>query len=238
LLSVTPFILPSTAGSHRRGQDNPLQALHDHDASGDEDVNEVKTFAKAGETAGAAVGTGVQTVREGATRARRQLAEQVSEHGTVGRAARDAGASAQTALADRWGTLQDNFPERWETAQEQLSGRMTGARRELAARLEPARHELAARLEPAAHELAARLEPAAHELAARLEPAPPPRRSRRWPWLLLLLASLGCAAAAVVLAQRPQPIDSSGAVQPTPPLPQDPAAPHGNGAVTDENSTT
>lgn len=189
-------------------------------------MNEVDTFAKAGETAGAAVGTGVQTVREGATRARRQLAEQVSEHGTVGRAARDAGASAQTALADRWGTLQDNFPERWETAQEQLSGRMTGARRELAARLEPVRHELAARLEPAAH-----------ELAARLEPAPPPRRRRRWPWLLLL-ASLGCAAAAVVLAQRPQPIDSSGAMQPTPPLPQDPAAPHGNGAVTDENSTT
>lgn len=188
----------------------PFKHLHDHDTAGDEDVNEVDTFAKAGETAGAAVGTGVQTVREGVTRARKQLAKQVSERGTVGRAARDAGASAQTALADRWGTLQQRFPERWETAQELLADRMAVPRRELAARLEPTARELAARIEPA--------------------PPAPPRRRRRWPWVLLLLASLGSAVAAAVLAQRPQPV-GPGAM---PAQQQDPTEQHRNGVVSAE----
>ncbi len=100
-------------------------------------MDEVETFANAGETAGAAVGTGVQTARKGATRARRRL-------------------------------------------------------------------------------------------AARIEPAPPPpRRGRRWPWLLLL-ASLGSAVAAVVLARRPQPIDRLGELRSNPPRPHHP---HGNGFV-------
>lgn len=105
-------------------------------------MREVETFAKAGETAGAAVGTGVRTARKGANRARRQL-------------------------------------------------------------------------------------------AARIDPAPPaaPRRGRRWPWLLVLLASLGSAAAAVVLARRPQPVGRPGERQPTPPRPHHSASPHGNGFV-------
>lgn len=147
-------------------------------------MNEVETFAKAGETAGAAVGTGVQTIRKGAIRASRQLAEEVSEQGTAGRV-RDAGASTQAVLADR----------------------VTGARRELAARLAPA-------------------------------PPPQPRRGRRWPWMLLLIASLASAVAAVVLARRPQPIDTPGPMQPTPPRPQDPTAHHGNGAVRVDDSST
>jgi hypothetical protein len=107
-----------------------FEPLHDYDVPGDEDVNEVDTFAKAGETAGAAVGTGVQALREVATRAKRQLAEQISEQGSVGRAARETGAAAQTALADRWGALQETLPDGWDSAQELLADRLAEARRE------------------------------------------------------------------------------------------------------------
>lgn len=168
-------------------------------------MNEVETFAKAGEAAGAAVGTGVQTVRKGTSRAREQLAEKVSEHGTLGRAARETGAAAQGALADRLGALQETFPDQWDSAQELLAARLAQARRELNARLEPA------------------------------PPPPPPRSGRRWTLLLLVLASLVSAGAAVVLARRSQPTEGPGAVPMTRPQAGDTAATHGNGMVEAEN---
>lgn len=62
-------------------------------------MNEVETFARAGERAGVALGSGVQTARK----------------------ARDA---AQVALAQRWGVAQDVLAERLHEARHELAARI------------------------------------------------------------------------------------------------------------------
>ncbi|MGH3980528.1 MAG: hypothetical protein ACRDRZ_16265 [Pseudonocardiaceae bacterium] len=152
-------------------------------------MNDVKTFARAGEAAGTAVGIGVKTARKGAVRAGRQLAERAPDRKDLKRAVRKARKArkaarksakatmayrwrdAQDVLSDRAADVQERFADRWGDAQDVLSGRVLEARRELASRLDPK-----------------------------------PRSRRRWPWLLLL-AALGGAVAVAVLSRRPQSIE-------------------------------
>jgi phenylpyruvate tautomerase PptA (4-oxalocrotonate tautomerase family) len=141
-------------------------------------LNEVETFARAGERAGAAVGSGVQIARVQAARAGRQLAKQIPHHtARTVHNARKARDSAQVALAEvlaeHWGPALTTLAERWEGAQDVL-----------AERLQEARHELATRIEPE-----------------------PPARSRRWPWLVLLFLAIAGAVGAAVLTRRPQEIE-------------------------------
>jgi len=93
------------------------------------DVNEVKTFARAGEAAGVAVGTRVKTARKGAQKKARKGA---------GRTRKQlAAANRAGELADRADHLRGDVAGRWGTAQELLAGRAFKARRELAARIDP-----------------------------------------------------------------------------------------------------
>ncbi len=85
-------------------------------------MNEVTTFARAGEAAGAAIGTRVKTARKearkGAARARKEVKR--ARKGAV-----------------RAGHLRGDIADRWGTAQELLTERALDARRELAARIDP-----------------------------------------------------------------------------------------------------
>ncbi|HEU0086330.1 MAG TPA: hypothetical protein VFQ77_01535 [Pseudonocardiaceae bacterium] len=75
-------------------------------------MNEVETFARVGERAGAAVGSGVRTARQ-------------------------AGASVQSTLAERASQAQDVLAERWGPALDALAERLNEVRHELATRIEP-----------------------------------------------------------------------------------------------------
>lgn len=140
------------------------------------------TFARVGERAGAMLGSGLHTARVQATRAGRQLGKQLPQHTTrTIENARRARDSAQAALAEV-------VAEYWGPALETLAERWGVTQDVLADRLHEARHELAARIEP-----------------------PPPPRHRRWPWLILLFLGIIGAIGAVVLARRPQQVESDRA---------------------------
>lgn len=102
-------------------------------------MNKVKTLAKAGEAAGAAVGTGVKMARtrKRAGRAGRQLAERARYRDAVERGAHQASSSVQTALEDWWEDTQQRLTAQAAEAQERLADRVLEARRELAARIDP-----------------------------------------------------------------------------------------------------
>ena len=141
-------------------------------------MNEVETFARVGERAGAVLGSGVQSARTHATRAGRRLTKQIPQHtARTVRGARRARDSAQTALAEviaeYWAPALTALADRWDVTQDVLAERLNEAR---------------------------------HELAARIEP---PRRPRRWPWLVLLLLGIVGVVSAAVLTRRPQEIESA-----------------------------
>ncbi|HEY2763497.1 MAG TPA: hypothetical protein VGJ13_05710 [Pseudonocardiaceae bacterium] len=156
-------------------------------------MNEVETFARAGERAGAALGSGVRIARKGARKgakvarenavwASKEVARRMPEHtAKMTENARRAGYAAQTALAERADVLADN----WSPAMDALAERWGVAQEVLAEQLLKARQELAARIEPE-----------------------PPRRRRRWPWLVLLLFGIAGIAGAAILARRPREIES------------------------------
>ncbi|MFN2496213.1 MAG: hypothetical protein ABR608_09955 [Pseudonocardiaceae bacterium] len=144
-------------------------------------MNEVETFARLGERAGAALGSGVQAARMQATRAGRQLSKQIPQHtARTVQNAREARDSAQTALAERAEVL----AQYWEPALAALAERWGVTQDVLAERLHEARRELAARIGPE-----------------------PPARSRRWPWLILLFLVIVGVVGVAVLTRRPQEIE-------------------------------
>jgi hypothetical protein len=165
-------------------------------------MNEVETFARVGERAGAALGSGVITARrtarkaaevarENAAWASQELASRLPDHtAKVAEQARHAGYAAQTALADRAGQAQDVLAEHLGPTLEALAERWGVTQDVLAKRLLEARHELAARLEPE-----------------------PPRR-RRWPWLVLVLFVVAGIVGAAVLTRRPREIEPDEFVAP------------------------
>ncbi|GAA2821784.1 hypothetical protein [Saccharopolyspora taberi] len=135
-------------------------------------MDEVKAMTRAGESVGRAVGTGLRSARLGACRAGRAGMEM----------SRQAAALAEHELTNR-GIDPDELQER-------IARRTTGmSRKELRKRSRKARKQLAKNAETARRELAARI-------------APEPKRRRRWPWVLLVLA--GIAAAGVALSRRPE----------------------------------
>lgn len=168
-----------------------------------EDVNEVETFARAGERAGAAVGSGVRAARKRARLARKhaehareELARRLPEHtGTMTANARRARDTAQATLAERAGQAQEVLAEHWGPTREALAERLGVAQDVLAERLNEARHELAARIEPEQ-----------------------PRHRRRWPWLVLLLLGVVAAGAAILTRRpyetEPEPVAASLAREP------------------------
>ncbi|QUG99424.1 hypothetical protein HUO13_00160 [Saccharopolyspora erythraea] len=135
-------------------------------------MDEVKTMTRAGENVGRAVGTGIRSARIGAARA-----------GRAGMAmSKTAAARAEYELANR-GIDTDEL-------QELIARKATGmSRKQLAKRRRKARKQFARNTEIARRELAGRI-------------APEPRRRRKWPWVLLVLA--GLAAAGVALSRRPE----------------------------------
>lgn len=152
-------------------------------------MDEVETFARAGERAGAALGSGVraarkraEVARKNAERARREFVKRLPDQtATVSANARRARDTAQTVLAERAHQAQDVIAEHWGPTLEALADRWGVTQDVLAERLLDARHELATRIEPER-----------------------PRRRRRWPWLILLLVSALAAAGAVILTRRPR----------------------------------
>lgn len=142
--------------------------------------NEPRALAQAGQAAGAALGTGVQTLRETATRYGQQLAEQVSDSDSLAGAAREAGTvaqkRAQQVATEQLKPLADRFEleDRWEAAQDVLGDRLHDARRELAERIEP----------------------------------PKPRRRRTAVLALAVIATAAGVGTAVALSRRPRPAGS------------------------------
>ncbi|SFS84885.1 hypothetical protein [Saccharopolyspora flava] len=138
-------------------------------------MDEVKAMARAGETVGKAVGTGIKQARHGAKSA-----------GETGAAlSKQAAARAEQELSRRGYST--------EELQELIAQRATGkSRKELAKQAKQARAEWEKRTKESRKKLAARIDPA------------PAKKRRRWPWALLVLMLLGAAAAAVALTRRPQ----------------------------------
>ena len=147
-------------------------------------MDEVKAMTKAGENMGRAVGTGVRSARQGAMRAGEAC-------GTV---TKQAAALAERELANR-GVNTDEL-------QEKLTQRATGmSRKQLAKRRKKARKQWDKRTAKSRKQWAENAAAARKELAARIDPAP--KKRRKWPWVLLILAALG-AAVAVALTRRPE----------------------------------
>ncbi|WP_199740558.1 hypothetical protein [Saccharopolyspora rhizosphaerae] len=145
-------------------------------------MDEVKAMARAGETVGKAVGTGIKQARHGAKRA--------GETGAVW--SKHAMARAEQELADR-GYSTDEI-------QELIAQRTTGkSRKQLAKQAKQARKEWSKRTNESRKRLAAKIDP---DLA---------RKKRRWPWVLLALVVLGATAAAVALTRRPEELPLAAA---------------------------
>ncbi|MEV0696389.1 hypothetical protein AB0I53_00495 [Saccharopolyspora sp. NPDC050389] len=148
-------------------------------------MDEVKAMARAGESVGKAVGTGLKSARHGAKRA-----------GEVGVAlSKQAASLAEQELANH-GYSADELQER-------IAQRATGmSRKELAKRGRKARKQWEKKTEQSRKQLAKNTIAARKELAARIDPGKPKGR-RKWPWVLLVLAGLG-AAVAVAFSRRPE----------------------------------
>ncbi|MBQ0922395.1 hypothetical protein [Saccharopolyspora endophytica] len=145
-------------------------------------MDEVNAMAKAGETVGKAVGTGIKQARHGAKHA--------GETGAV--LSRQAAARAEQELANRGYST--------EELQELIAQRATGkSRKELAKQAKQARKDWEKRTTESRKRLAARIDPT------------PVKKKRRWPWLLLMLVVLGIAAAAIALTRRPEELPLAAA---------------------------
>ena len=145
-------------------------------------MDEVNAMAKAGETVGKAVGTGIKQARHGAKLA--------SEQGIV--LSKQAAARAEQELADRGYST--------EELQELIAQRATGkSRKELAKQAKARRKEWEKRTTESRKRLAARIDPT------------PVKKRRRWPWMLLLLMVLGLAAAAFAMPRRPEELPLAAA---------------------------
>lgn len=190
-------------------------------------MDEVKAMARAGESVGKAVGTGIKSARHGAKRA--------SEVGVA--LSKQAAARAEQELANR-GYSTDEL-------QELIAQRATGmSRKELAKRGRKARKQWEKKTAKSRKQLAKNAVAARKELAARIEPGKPKRR-RKWPWVLLALAALG-AAAAVAFSRRPEELpvaeaDDGFTRRDTPARhrasrPDVPAQPDGQGQIAPERS--
>lgn len=145
-------------------------------------MDEVKAMAKAGETVGKAVGTGIKQARHGAKRA--------GETGAVW--SKQAAARAEQELANRGYST--------EELQELIAQRATGkSRKELAKQAKQARKEWGKKANESRKKLAAKIDPT------------PAKKRRRWPWVLLALMVLGAAAAAIALTRRPEELPLAAA---------------------------
>lgn len=147
-------------------------------------MDEVKAMARAGESVGKAVGTGIRSARHGATRAGHAGAE-LSKH---------AAARAEQELASH-GISADEL-------QEQLALKATGmSRADLAKKGKKARKQWEKKAAKSRKQLAKNTKSARRELASKIDPVP--KKRRKWPWVLLVLVGLGVAAAAA-LSRRPE----------------------------------
>lgn len=147
-------------------------------------MDEVEAMARAGESMGKAVGTGIKSARRNAKRA-----------GEVGAAwSKHAAALAEQELANH-GISTDEL-------QEKLAQRATGmSREELAKQGRKARKQWEKKAAQSRKQLARNTAAARKELAERISPSKPKRR--KWPWVLLVLAGVA-AAAAVAFSRRPE----------------------------------
>lgn len=162
-------------------------------------MDEVKAMTRAGEAVSKAVGTGLQTAREGAIRAGQKGAEASSR----------AAVKAERKLADHGITaqqLQDAITENAEQARKGLDR----TRDELRSRTKKARKEFAKSTKMTRKELAKNAKRARKELATTIDPGT--KGKRRWPWLVVLvLGAVGVTAYA--LSKRPQELyDDEGSL--------------------------
>lgn len=144
-------------------------------------MDEVTTMARAGESVGKAVGTGIRSARHGADRARK-VSKEVFEQAT---------ALAEQELASH-GISTENLHER--ISQTPLS------RKELAKAGKKARKSWEEKATKSRKEMAKNTK-AAQKAAKK---AKVERKGRKWPWILLFLVAAGAVAAAVVLSRRPE----------------------------------
>ncbi|MER7010473.1 hypothetical protein ABT324_03460 [Saccharopolyspora sp. NPDC000359] len=154
-------------------------------------MDEVKAMARAGESVGKAVGTGIKSARRNARRAS-EVGVAFSKH---------AAALAEQELANR-GISTDELQER-------IAQRATGmSRKELAKRSRKARKQWEKKAAASRKQWAKNTTAARKELAARISPPKPKRR--KWPWVLLVLAGLA-GAAAVAFSRRPEELPVASA---------------------------
>ncbi|MGW1681767.1 hypothetical protein [Saccharopolyspora sp. NPDC002376] len=153
-------------------------------------MDEVKAMARAGESVGKAVGTGIKSARHGAKRAS-EVGVAFSKHAAM---------LAEQELANR-GISTDEL-------QEKIAQRTTGmSRKELSKRSRKARKQWEKKAAESRKQLAKNTVAARKELAERINPKP---KRRKWPWVLLALGGLA-AAAAVALSRRPEELPVASA---------------------------
>ena len=155
-------------------------------------MHEVKTFAKAGDAASAAVGSRARSVREGAKRARKQLPDKA----TVQQSSRRARKQAEKGFAAGRKQAERRYEAKLKQAEKRYEAKRKQAAKEFADRWGTAQDLLTERVHDARRDLAGRIDPR-------------PARRRRWP-LLLVLAVVSGAATAAALARRPQPVEAVG----------------------------
>lgn len=176
-------------------------------------MREVSTLGKAGQLA-SALGSGTEEIRVRGRRARKQAAKEAAKQA----------AAARKQASRRAEEIREETAKRIERARKEAGKRTRRARKKAVKRAQRLADQLAEQLAEqgsaaaqAAWDLRAQIAESLadnvvrrrRELADQIEPT----RRRRWPWLLGLLV-VGGAAAAAVLARRPQEFDSGAGAQP------------------------
>ncbi|MFF5094419.1 MULTISPECIES: hypothetical protein [Actinosynnema] len=165
-------------------------------------MDEVDAMTRAGESAGRAVGTGLRAARRGAVRAGHASADAAAQWaGKLEGKLAERGVTAdhvRGVVADRAGLLVERA--------EQVEKQTRRSRRKLAKRAKAVRKDVAKATERARKEAGVRakdIRKAAKQ--ARKEFGKPQKSSRKWPWVLGLLAA-GAVAGWAALNKRPQEV--------------------------------
>ncbi len=167
-------------------------------------MDEVDAMARAGESVGKAVGTGLRAARRGAVRAGQAGAGAAAEWAerTEARLA-ERGVTAdhiRAVVADRAGALVEKAEEVEKSTRrtrKQLAKKAKGIRKDVAKAADLARREAKSR----AKDVRKAAKQARKDFAAPEKP----KKHRKWPWLLAILAA-GAVAACVALSRRPQEV--------------------------------
>ncbi|MEV0677002.1 hypothetical protein AB0I60_10800 [Actinosynnema sp. NPDC050436] len=180
-------------------------------------MDEVDAMARAGESVGKAVGTGLRAVRRGAVRAGHAGADAAvtwAERAEGKLAERGVTADHVRGLvADRAGALVEKAEEVEKSTRKtrkQLAKRAKGVRKDVAKAADRARKETRTRAKD--------VRKAAKQARKDFAAAQRPKKGRKWPWLLGLVAAVAVAGY-VALTRRPEEVHLEEVDEPVGPPP-------------------